>query len=381
MYYMNMEGNCWDAAVLRRQIMSSSPELRALESKIHACALTRDNSAAIAEKEAQRKILDCQDKKYAQLVKQLESEEQLSNAISCAARQAKRLETQQVLKEQIAKKAEIKAKMEAEKTLEMLSEIDEDRLIKKEKEEQLKKKQESQKHNHQIFLKQSQLRKLKQEEQKLKDRNLARSAEEYNLIVDLQKEVERQKEEMQRLQQNCRELTLVKQLEKQQHSRDVLRDMRLELEVLEVQAEEKKHAENKQQREVAAKINLREGWDNQLRYKQEQIAKEREKEAEYRKLLLEVLAEEARLDQLVSEARRRRQLDHRLLVDQLLEERRAMRATIVKQRQEEDMTAHHYEQLRKCMVEEEEKQLLLKHAPQLMSHFTPQLLARLRQLL
>ncbi|KAK8732784.1 hypothetical protein OTU49_006922 [Cherax quadricarinatus] len=186
---------------------------------------------------------------------------------------------------------------------------------------------------------------------------------------------------MQRLQQNCRELTLVKQLEKQQHSRDVLRDMRLELEVLEVQAEEKKHAENKQQREVAAKINLREGWDNQLRYKQEQIAKEREKEAEYRKLLLEVLAEEARLDQLVSEARRRRQLDHRLLVDQLLEERRAMRATIVKQRQEEDMTAHHYEQLRKCMVEEEEKQLLLKHAPQLMSHFTPQLLARLRQLL
>lgn len=64
------------------------------------------------------------------------------------------------------------------------------------------------------------------------------------------------------------------------------------------------------------------------------------------KQLLEVLAEEARLDQLVSEARRRRQLDHRMLVETLLEERRAMRAAIMKQRQEEDRYARDYEELR-----------------------------------
>lgn len=36
---------------------------------------------------------------------------------------------------------------------------------------------------------------------------------------------------------------------------------------------------------------------------------------------------------------------------------------------------------RKSILEEEEKQLLLKHAPHLMPYFTPELRARLRQLL
>lgn len=62
--------------------------------------------------------------------------------------------------------------------------------------------------------------------------------------------------------------------------------------------------------------------------------------------LLEVLAEEAQLDKLVSEARKRRQLDHRLLVDRLLEERRAMRATIMRRHQEENQYAYQYEKLR-----------------------------------
>lgn len=62
--------------------------------------------------------------------------------------------------------------------------------------------------------------------------------------------------------------------------------------------------------------------------------------------LLEVLSEEARLDQLVAEARRRRQLDHRLLVDQLLEERRALRAAAMKQHRQEHQQALQYEQLR-----------------------------------
>nr|XP_045614524.1 meiosis-specific nuclear structural protein 1-like [Procambarus clarkii] len=376
-----MEVNHWNAGVLRRQIMSSSPELRALESKLHACALSRDNNAAIAQKKAEQKLMNVKDKQYTKLLEKLDSEEKMSIAITCAEKHAKRLETQRVLKDQIAEKAANKAKAEAEKTLEMLSEVDEDRLMRKDMEEQLKKKQESQKLNHQMLLKQSQLKQLLQEEQKLQDRHLARSAEEYNLIVDLQKEYKRQEEELQRLQQNHRELELVKKLETEQHVRDVCRDMRLELDVLEKQAKERKCAEEKQQREEAAKINLKEGWDSQLRYKQEQTAKEKEKEAEYRKLLLEVLAEEAHLDQLVTEARKRRQLDHKFLVDRLLEERRAMRATIMRQHQEEEEYAFHYEQLRKSILEEEEKQLLLRHAPQLIAHFTPQLLMRLRQLM
>ncbi|XP_042231940.1 meiosis-specific nuclear structural protein 1-like [Homarus americanus] len=376
-----MEKNMWNAAVLRRQIMSSSPELRALEAKIHACALTRDNSAAIAEKDAQRKLSNAKDKQYAELLEKLDCEEVMSAAITDTEIRARRLETQRVLKEQIAEKAASKAKAEAEKTIAMMSEVDEVRVMNQEREEQLKKKHKSHTLSRQFLLTQSRLKQLQQEERDLDDRKLTRATEEYNLRAELKKELGRQEEEMVRLQQNQRELALVKQLEMEQQEKEVLRHTRLEVELLEKQVEERKLAEEKQRREEASRINLKNGWDSQLQYKQEQLAREQAKEEEYRKMLLEVLAEEARLDQLVSEARRRRQLDHRFLVDQLLEERRTMRATIMRQQQEEDLYEHQYQQLRKSILEEEEKQLLLRHAPQLMPHFTPQLLARLRQLL
>lgn len=40
----------------RQQIVNSSPELRALETRLQACTITRDNSAAIAEKEVHKKL-------------------------------------------------------------------------------------------------------------------------------------------------------------------------------------------------------------------------------------------------------------------------------------------------------------------------------------
>lgn len=46
-----------------------------------------------------------------------------------------------------------------------------------------------------------------------------RTAEEYNIRAELLKEVERQEQEMKRLQQNQRELALVKDLEKVQVKR------------------------------------------------------------------------------------------------------------------------------------------------------------------
>ncbi|KAG7163277.1 hypothetical protein Hamer_G004387, partial [Homarus americanus] len=289
------------------------------------------------------------DKQYAELLEKLDCEEVMSAAITDTEIRARRLETQRascVLKEQIAEKAASKAKAEAEKTIAMMSEVDEVRVMNQEREEQLKKKHKSHTLSRQFLLTQSRLKQLQQEERDLDDRKLTRATEEYNLRAELKKELGRQEEEMVRLQQNQRELALVKQLEMEQQEKEVLRHTRLEVELLEKQVEERKLAEEKQRREEASRINLKNGWDSQLQYKQEQLAREQAKEEEYRKMLLEVLAEEARLDQLVSEARRRRQLDHR-----------------------------------KSILEEEEKQLLLRHAPQLMPHFTPQLLARLRQLL
>lgn len=367
-------------AALRRQIISSSPELRALESQIRACAQLQYNNAAVAEKEAKEIETKVKDKQFANLLEEYGNEERFSNAISNAEKYAKKLETQRILQEQIAEKAAIKAQTQAEKTLEMLSEVDEDRSLQKEKEQKVKDQLLYQKTTRDFLLRQTRIKELKRQEKELHDRNVVRQTEEYNLRVDLKKDIDKQEEELERLHLNHRELTLVKQLEKGQEKKKAINNMRLEIEVLEKQAQEKEYALEKEMKEAAKKTKLKEGWDSQIRYKQGESIKEEQKEAEYRKMLLEVLAEEARLDQLVAEARRRRQLDHRFLVDRLLEERRAMRAAVMKQKKEEDQQAVQYEQLRKEILEEEEKQLLLRHAPQLMPYFTPKLLAKLQQM-
>lgn len=367
-------------AALRRQIISSSPELRALESQIRACAQLQYNNAAVAEKEAKEIETKVKDKQFANLLEEYGNEERFSNAISNAEKYAKKLETQRILQEQIAEKAAIKAQTQAEKTLEMLSEVDEDRSLQKEKEQKVKDQLLYQKTTRDFLLRQTRIKELKRQEKELHDRNVVRQTEEYNLRVDLKKDIDKQEEELERLHLNQRELTLVKQLEKGQEKKKAINNMRLEIEVLEKQAQEKEYALEKEMKEAAKKTKLKEGWDSQIRYKQGESIKEEQKEAEYRKMLLEVLAEEARLDQLVAEARRRRQLDHRFLVDRLLEERRAMRAAVMKQKKEEDQQAVQYEQLRKEILEEEEKQLLLRHAPQLMPYFTPKLLAKLQQM-
>ncbi|XP_063881173.1 meiosis-specific nuclear structural protein 1-like isoform X1 [Scylla paramamosain] len=376
-----MERKFGNAATLQHQVVTSSQELRALESKLKACALTCYNRAAIAEKEVHTKLMNIGEREYGDLVKELDHEEKLSASLTLADQEVKVLETQRVLQEQIAEKAAGKAKAEAENVIEMMAEVDENKLMEKEKKEQWLKRQASQENTRLALQKQTELRKLLEEEDKLQDENISRCAEEYNLRIELLKEMERQKIEMQRLQHQQQEVALIHKLEKQQMEKDVIQDTRLELEILEKIAQEKKFTEEKEKNKEEARLSLIRGLDDQVKYKKEQEAKEQKKDDEYRKLLLEVMAEECKLDQLVAGARRRRQLDHRQLVERLLQERRVLRAKLMKQHQLQDQEELAYNQLRKNILEEEEKQLLLKYAPHLMPYFSPELHARLRQLL
>uniref|UniRef100_A0A0P4VSH2 Meiosis-specific nuclear structural protein 1 n=1 Tax=Scylla olivacea TaxID=85551 RepID=A0A0P4VSH2_SCYOL len=376
-----MERKFGNAATLQHQVVTSSQELRALESKLKACALTCYNRAAIAEKEVHTKLMNIGEREYGDLVKELDHEEKLSASLTLADQEVKMLETQRVLQEQIAEKAAGKAKAEAENVIEMMAEVDENKLMEKEKKEQWLKRQASQENTRLALQKQTELRKLLEEEDKLQDENISRCAEEYNLRIELLKEMERQKIEMQRLQHQQQEVALIHKLEKQQMEKDVIQDTRLELEILEKIAQEKKFTEEKEKNKEEARLSLIRGLDDQVKYKKEQEAKEQKKDDEYRKLLLEVMAEECKLDQLVAGARRRRQLDHRQLVERLLQERRVLRAKLMKQHQLQDQEELAYNQLRKNILEEEEKQLLLKYAPHLMPYFSPELHARLRQLL
>ncbi|KAK7065318.1 mannosyl-oligosaccharide alpha-1,2-mannosidase [Halocaridina rubra] len=365
---------------LRRQIITSSPELRALEAQIRAFAEVKYNNAAVAEKEFMDGEKKAKERQYAKLVEEYGNEEVLADAITSAEKYGKRLEVERVLKDQIAEKSAVMAQLEAENTFDMLSKPDEDTQLKKENEEKLKNQLKEQETTRSFLLRQTRMKELKKQEEELEDRNTLKRAEEYNLQVHLLKEIERQQQEMERMHLNRRELALVKDIERGMEKRDVISKMRLELEILEKQAQEKQYAKEREIKAAADKARLKEGWDSQIIYKQEESMKEEEKEAAYRKLLLEVLAEEARLDCLVAEAKRRRQLDHRYLVDRLLKERRAMRATLMTQKKQEDQRVVEYEQLRNKIVEEEEKQLLFKYAPQLMPYYTPKLLSKLKEL-
>ncbi|XP_063881199.1 trichohyalin-like isoform X3 [Scylla paramamosain] len=281
-----MERKFGNAATLQHQVVTSSQELRALESKLKACALTCYNRAAIAEKEVHTKLMNIGEREYGDLVKELDHEEKLSASLTLADQEVKVLETQRVLQEQIAEKAAGKAKAEAENVIEMMAEVDENKLMEKEKKEQWLKRQASQENTRLALQKQTELRKLLEEEDKLQDENISRCAEEYNLRIELLKEMERQKIEMQRLQHQQQEVALIHKLEKQQMEKDVIQDTRLELEILEKIAQEKKFTEEKEKNKEEARLSLIRGLDDQVKYKKEQEAKEQKKDDEYRKLLL-----------------------------------------------------------------------------------------------
>ncbi|KAK8405391.1 hypothetical protein O3P69_001731 [Scylla paramamosain] len=272
-----MERKFGNAATLQHQVVTSSQELRALESKLKACALTCYNRAAIAEKEVHTKLMNIGEREYGDLVKELDHEEKLSASLTLA--------DQEVLQEQIAEKAAGKAKAEAENVIEMMAEVDENKLMEKEKKEQWLKRQASQENTRLALQKQTELRKLLEEEDKLQDENISRCAEEYNLRIELLKEMERQKIEMQRLQHQQQEVALIHKLEKQQMEKDVIQDTRLELEILEKIAQEKKFTEEKEKNKEEARLSLIRGLDDQVKYKKEQEAKEQKKDDEYRKLV------------------------------------------------------------------------------------------------
>ena len=60
---------------------------------------------------------------------------------------------------------------------------------------------------------------------------------------------------------------------------------------------------------------------------------------------MEIQAEEGKLDQLATQARKRRQKNHEMLTKKLLEERRCLRATLKLKAEEENLLLENYNNL------------------------------------
>ena len=189
-----------------------------------------------------------------------------------------------------------------------------------------------------------------------------------------------QEQEFNLLQHNKREYSMMIDLEQEHKRKSEISRLRNELEVLQYEEKQKHIDENLLKQKIKRRDELTKGYDQQLIEKQEILEKEKLNDELYRKVLLQVQAEESKLDQLTNQARRRKQIQHYELANCLLEERRQLRAVLKLKTEQENKEIQDFEKFKRKICEEEEKKILLDHAPHLLPYFTKDMLKKIQTL-
>jgi len=170
-------------------------------------------------------------------------------------------------------------------------------------------------------------------------------------------------EKLQKLQEE-----LANKIRMDKEQRNEMERLRQEL-YLEEQEEKNRQAEiEEMQKLLQQRIELRKAHKEQMEYKAARRAAENAEEDTFRQHMLAKFAHDDRIEQLNADARRRKQMEHRRAVEQLIDERKQCFDT---QRQEE--VQEHQEQLAreqqiKDIIEEERVRLLQEHASKLRGH-------------
>ncbi|XP_076047442.1 uncharacterized protein LOC143028978 [Oratosquilla oratoria] len=360
----------------------ASPELRALNSRLQECVATMENKALIANKEADKAKEEDRNLRYAGMVREFAEEDRKAASLDESNR---RLQAQQLHADLEDQAALEDVRDRASAALHVVQDLYQDSSpdvveLEREREQSKRAKQERQRQEKRVLLLQERMKDLELEKSRFVDANKSRDQEQYLVQKDLEKEIAQQQQEIARLQRNLLEHSMVSELAQAQNVKNTVTDLRLEIDVMEKMATDQKKHEEDVEAERVAKAKQVSDWDDQNLQKRELEETRERKEQEYADILLRVMAEEARLEDLTTAARRRRQLLHRTQVEEFVKERRAImeaRRTI------EDQTwdrLDEYDRLRSDLSVEREKSLLLSHLPQLLPFLPPHLLARLAQL-
>ncbi|KAL8601374.1 hypothetical protein ACOMHN_042378 [Nucella lapillus] len=316
----------------RQHIRENSQEIRELESKLKAAYTSKERAAQIAYKK-----------------NQLEKEE------------GKDSEMVRKMREANERAVQIEKECEERRFQDKLR-------YKQELERQLEQQEITRQEAYQLFLKDKLMideivRKIYEEDQK----ELEREAEKQHRTKEYMQEFiatrdKWKKREKEKMEEENRKIQDYARLQKQREEAWSSAKQKREDDLARVQ----------QATEVERR--LRERLEQQQSYAQELYLKglrqqqEAQEEEEFKQQMMAKLAEDERIEQMNAEKRRRKQLEHKRAVEDLLQKRRAQYAAEREQEAMERAGERRIEEERKRMVEEERRKMLKEHAMKLIGH-------------
>ncbi|NXB60668.1 MNS1 protein, partial [Struthidea cinerea] len=353
---------------IRQQVRANSLELRELERKLKSAYMNKERAAQIAEKKA---IYDEKMKWEDEVAQEMKEEYDrfLKEEMSAELRrnQEKKMYHQELdkqVEEQEKKKQEAYEEFLREKLMidEIVKKIyEEDQM---EKQRKLDKIKETQTYIEEFIKEQAIWRKRKQEEMEEENRKIMEFANMQRQREDDWMAKVRDTEEKKQRVQNMVAKTMEREEQRRKEQEQIRQDLYLEKQE---EMERKKEMAEIEKR-IRQRLDLRQTYEEQVALKAAAQQAMREEEEALRQQILAKFAEDDRIEQLNAQRRRMKQLEHKVAVEKILEDRRKQCiAEKERELEERELEKRRQESIR-AIIEEERQKLLKEHAWKLLGY-------------
>ncbi|KAG2468520.1 MNS1 protein, partial [Polypterus senegalus] len=352
---------------IRQQARENSEEIRELELKLKCAYVFKER----AEQMAKAKAIKCEQLKHeAEMAKKMKCEFERETEKAKKQLEKKQFEEMMKYQEGLEVQLEEDEKKRQDQLEEFLKEkmmVDEIvRKIYAEDQEQRRKKLEKMKTAWQD------IDDFAQQQAVWRRRELEKMEEENKRIIEFMK-LKQHREETRKAQQNERserkqvlQQQIAQQLKAEQKQREEEEQFILDLCHHEKdEAERQKEIQDMENR-IRKRLELKQIFRDQIDFKKLRRQAEKEEEDEYRRQWMANFAEEDRIEQMNAQKRRMKQLEHRRIIENILEERRQRLLTIKEREKEEYKNELKWEADRLQIIEEERHNLLKQHATKLL---------------
>uniref|UniRef100_A0A8C5JLF9 Meiosis-specific nuclear structural protein 1 n=1 Tax=Junco hyemalis TaxID=40217 RepID=A0A8C5JLF9_JUNHY len=353
---------------IRQQVRANSLELRELESKLKSAYMNKERAAQIAEKKA----IHSENMKWEDEVAQAMKEDYDRYLKEEMSAELKRNQEKKTYQQELDKQVEEQEKKKQEAYEEFLREkhmIDE--IVKKiYEEEQIKKQRkldkirETQTYIEEFIKEQAIWRKRKQEEMEEENRKIMEFANMQRQREDDWMAKVRDSEEKKQRVQNMLAKTMEREEQRRKEREQILQDLYME----EQEAMERKKEMAEIEKRIRQRLDLRQAYEKQVALKAAEEEARREEDRALQQQILAQLAEEDRIKQLNAQKWRMKQLEHKMAVEKILEDRRKQGiAEKERELEERELEKKRQERIR-AIIEEERQKLLKEHAWKLLGY-------------
>ncbi|XP_035701543.1 meiosis-specific nuclear structural protein 1 [Folsomia candida] len=158
----------------------------------------------------------------------------------------------------------------------------------------------------------------------------------------------------------------IERIMKDQYRLEEMEELRRELYEEELAADVRRREVEELSRKMKQMVELRNAAAEARKLREEKILAEKKEEEEYRQQLMGKFSEDERLEQMVTQKRRQREREHRKVVEQMIIDRRCLRAQ-ERERDQKMLDCFDEEtKRRQLIIEDERLKLLKKHGPKLL---------------